>query len=231
MKKLKCLVLEYEDGTETRTDVDNVDMSVQLALASSGLCSPLPEISSAKHFLILQWKDGWQEVKAINSDVADLLRYYVIRRIEDRGRLAIDVGTEYPELLIVKRLPKEIDRILLVSDSSVKSYELHIELEGYEGTFEAGGKKEYLKYDSSNPQFQSQFSETAESIKHIESAVTGTLNEKGLTPDELLSLQQSKRIQEYKDIAQIAGLKGVEKQSEVYGLIEIILKTASGNDK
>jgi len=224
MKKLKCLVLEYEDGTQTRTDLENVDMSVKLALANSGLCSPPPEISSAKHFLILAWSDGWKEVKAINSDVADLLRYYVIRRIEDRGRLAIDVGTEYPELLIVERLPKEIDHILLVSDSGVKSYGLKIELEGYEGTFEAGGKREYLKYDSSNPQFQSEFSETTEIITHIESVAVVILDEKGLSPSELLSLEQSKRIQEYKDIAKTAGLKGIERQSDVYGLIEIILK-------
>jgi len=224
MKKLKCLVLEYEDGTQTRTDLGNVDMSVQLALANSGLCNSPPEISSANHFLILQWQDGWQEVLAINSDVADLLRYYVIRRIEDRGRLTIDVGTEYPELLIIERLPKEIDHILLVSNSGVKSYGLKIELEGYEGAFETGGKREYIKYDSSNPQFQSEFSETTKIITHIESVAVRILDEKGLSPSELLSLEQSHRIQEYKDIAKIAGLKGIERQSDVYGLIEIILK-------
>jgi hypothetical protein len=229
MKKLKCLLLEYEDGTQTRMGMDNIDAGLQLALAKSGLCCSPPEISSAKHFLILQWRDGWQEVVSINSDVASLLRYYVIRRIEDRGRLALDVGTEYPQLLIIERIPREIDRILLVSDSGVKSYGLHIELEGYEGTFEAGGKREYLKYDSSNPRFQSEFSETPESITHIESAVAGMLSEKGLRPDELLSLEEGQRLQEYKDIARVVGIRGAERQSDVYGLIELILRNLTNN--
>ena len=164
------------------------------------------------------------EVLAINCDVASLLRYYVIRRIEDRGRLTFDVGAEYPQLFIIERTPREIDRILLVSDNGVKSYGLHIELERYEGTFEAGGKKEYLKYDSSNPQFQSEFSETSESFAHIESAVAGILSEKGLRSNELLSLEQSQRIQEYMSIARTVGIRGLKRQSDVFGLIELILR-------
>jgi hypothetical protein len=228
MKKLKYLLLEYEDGTQTRINQDNIDIMVQLALANSSLCDPIPEISSAKHFLILQWKDGWREVVGIKGEVANLLRYYVIRRIEDRGRLALDVGAEYPELLIIERIPKDISRILIVSDSGVKSYVLQVELEGYEGSFEAGGKREYRKYDSSNSHFQNEFSEAPENIADIENAVSIALNNKSLQPNDLLLMEQERRIQEYKEIAKIVGIRGADRQSDVYGLIELILRNLAG---
>jgi hypothetical protein len=165
---------------------------------------------------------------AINSDVADLLRYYVIRRIEDRGRLVLDLGTDYPELKVIERTPMEISRLLIVGDDSVKSYNLELEVEGYEGTFEAGGKKEFTRYDRDNPYFQGEYSEVSENISEIESAVLAVLKDKKLAPADLLSMEQDRRIQEYVDIALIAGIKGVQRQSDVYGFIELILKKLAG---
>jgi hypothetical protein len=224
MKKLRSLLIVYEDGTEKRLDADEIDTGVQSALADAGLCTPPPGISQAKHYLILEWKDGWQEVMSINSGVADLLRYYVIRRIEDRGRLVLDSGAEYPELHVIERLPMEISRLLIVGDSDVKSYSLGLELEGYEGTFEASGKKEFTRYDRENPHFWSEFSEAPENLDDIKNAVAAVLNDKNLLPGELLSMEQDRRIQEYKSIAKVAGIRGAQRQSDVYGFIELVLK-------
>ena len=159
--------------------------------------------------------------------MANKKRKGVSRREDEVSSATFKLGTEYPQLMIIERIPMEIDRILLVSDSGVKSYGLHIELEGYEGIFEAGGKREYRKYDSSNPYFQSEFSEAPENIADIENAVAMVLNKKGLHPDELLIMDQNRRIQEYKDIARTVGIKAVEKQSDVYGFIELILRNLS----
>ena len=224
MKKLKSLRLVYEDGTEKVLGADEIEASLQSALAESGLSESPPEISPAGSYLIMKWKDGWQEVMAVNSDIAELLRYYVIRRIEDKGRLVLDTGAEYPELTIVERTPMDISRILLVGDSGVRSYSLEQEIEGYEGTFEAGGKKEFTKYDRENPDFRNELSTAPESMDEITEAIMATLADKNLSPDGLLAMEKDLRIREYSQIASVAGIRGTKRQSDVYGFIELILK-------
>ncbi len=77
-------------------------------LARLGL-APVPQsIGSAKQYLLMKWRDGWQEVGGIDRDTAELLRYYVIERIEDRGRLSLDVGADYPELFVIERTPRDL---------------------------------------------------------------------------------------------------------------------------
>ncbi len=224
MRKLKRLIIEYEDGTGKRLESGEIGTVLQASLADAGLCSPPPEISQAKYYLMLQWKDGWREVVSVDGDAANLLRYYVIRRIEDRGRLVLDLGIDYPELQMIERTPMDISRLLIVGDGSVKSYNLELEVEGYEGTFEAGGKKEFTKYDRDNPYFNGEFSEAPDITDEIENAVAAVLKDKGLAPADLLSMEQDRRIQEYADIARITGIRGAHRQSDVYGFIELILK-------
>ncbi|MFC1900666.1 hypothetical protein ACFLYN_03635 [Chloroflexota bacterium] len=230
MKKLKSLLLVYEDGTEKRLDISEIDTSVQSALTASGLSAAPSEILRAKNYLIIEWKDGWQEVIAINSEVAELLRYYVIRRIEDKGRLVLNTGNDYPELLIVERTPMDISHLSIVSDSDIKSYDLQLEIEGYEGTFEAGGKKEFTRYDRENPHFKNEFSTSPESINYIKNAVAAELAEKKLLPNEVLSMDKENRIPIYAEIAGTAGIKGVKRQSDIYGFIELVLKKLVSED-
>jgi hypothetical protein len=224
MKKLKSLRLVYEDGTEKILDAAEIEASLQSALAESGLSAAPPEISPASNYLFMEWKDGWQEVMAVNGDIAELLRYYVIRRIEDKGRLVLDTGADYPELTIIERTPMDISRILLVVDSGVRSYSLEQEIEGYEGTFEAGGKKEFTKYDRENPDFRNELSTTPESIDGIKKAIAAVLADKNLSPKGLLAMRKDRRIREYSEIAGVAGIRGAKKQSDVYGFIELVLK-------
>lgn len=224
MKKLKSLRLVYEDGTEKLLDAAEIEASLRSALAESGLSAAPPEISPASSYLIMEWKDGWQEVMAVNSDIAELLRYYVIRRIEDKGRLVLDTGADYPELTIVERTPMDIGRILLVGDSVVRSYSLEQEIEGYEGTFEAGGKKEFTKYDRENPDFRNELSTAPESMDEIKKAIAAVLAEKNLSPDGLLAMKKDRRIREYAEIAGAAGIRGAKRQGDVYGFIELVLK-------
>jgi hypothetical protein len=223
--KLKNISLEYEDGSTKTLSSSNLDTKLQSALVESGLCDPLPVISAAKQYLIMQWKDGWKEVLAINSDIADLIRYYIIRRIEDRGRIALDLGAGYPTLIIIERQPKEMSRMMIVSDQAVKSYGLESEIEGYEGIFEAGGKKEYKKFDKANPFFKNEFSESGDALNDIKVAVSEALKKMGLRPDELLTTDRFSRLQEYKDIARLTNINGFKSQSDVYGFIELILKS------
>ena len=63
---------------------------------------------------MLEWKDGWKEVYALPPDVSDVRKYYVIRRVEEVGRLFLDRGDGYPELIEVLRKPKEVERMTLL---------------------------------------------------------------------------------------------------------------------
>jgi len=59
-------------------------------------------------YVLLEWKDGWKEVYAVPPDVSDVRKYYVIRRVEEVGRLFLDRGDGYPELIEILRKPKEL---------------------------------------------------------------------------------------------------------------------------
>jgi CRISPR/Cas system-associated protein Cas10 (large subunit of type III CRISPR-Cas system) len=97
-------------------------------------------------------------------------------------------------------------------------------LESYEGIFDSGGKREYKKYERSNPHFKNEFNETPGGLADIDNAVLEELKSKGLNASELLRADPNQRIREYKEIAQSIGLKGMKKQGDTFGLIELILK-------
>src|SRR3990172_3947353 len=124
MSQPKRLVVKYDDGSTKEADFASLDGQLRLQLAELGLCPPLDRVGAAKHYVLVGWRDGWQEVFAVDADSAELLRYFVIERIEDRGRLSIDVGADYPELFIIKRTPKDVTETLIVSDDGIRSYGL-----------------------------------------------------------------------------------------------------------
>lgn len=226
--KLKNISLNYEDGGVKTIDVSDLNANIKSSLAESGLCEPVPGISSAKYYLLLQWNDGWKEVAAVNADSAELIRYYVIRRIEDRGRIALDVGAAYPELIAVERQPKEMCRITLVNDKTVRSYGLETEIERYEGIFEEGGKKEFKKFDRAENFFDGRFTDSEDAIKEIKNTVSGILKNMNVSPAELLNTAADLRPAKYKDIALAANIYGFNSQADLYGFIDLILNGLTG---
>lgn len=224
MSKPKRLLIEYSDGSTTGVDFSQVSVATQLELAGLGVCPPPGGVGSSKHYALLKWSDGWQEVVGIDSDSVELLRYYVIRRIEDRGRLSFEVGAEYPELFIIRRTPADMIGLLIVGDSTVKSYRLDTEVERWEGTFEAGGKKEYVKYDKTDSKYPQEFSEAPESLAGIVKAAKRVLKERGATPQELLAADETQRVKEYAEVAKKLGVRGMRRQEDVYGFVEFVVK-------
>ncbi len=225
--KLKSISIEYEDGNTQRIEAPGLDGRVQAALTAAGFCDPAPEVASARHYLILEWRDGWKEVLAVDGAAVNLIRYYIIRRIEDTGRIALDTGAGYPQLIVLNRLPCDLSRIWLVGERDLKTYQLQSEIESYEGTFDAGGKKEFKKYDRDNPAFKEAFSQNAENLTEIRNSVLQAVSQRGLRPADLLRLDDGPRRQEYAQIARAAGLLGFEKQGDVYGLIDRLLQDST----
>ena len=228
MSQPKRLVVTYDDGSSKEADFADLDGQLRLQLAELGLCPPLDRVGAAKHYLLVRWQDGWQEVFAVDTDSAELLRYFVIERIEDRGRLSIDVGADYPELFIIKRTPKEVTEAVIVGDDGIKSYGLGSQVERWEGIFEAGGKLEFVKYDRTSDAYPHESSEDPGALARTVDSLLDGLKKKGLTPSALLSMPEPLRLAEYKELADEAGIRGARKQEDVYGFIEMLLRGQEG---
>jgi hypothetical protein len=68
-----------------------------------------------KKYVLMKWKDGWQEVVAVDGDATGFDKYYVIERKEYFGRLVFNRPQgEYPGLIVIDRAPMEIEQILMM---------------------------------------------------------------------------------------------------------------------
>ena len=108
---------------------------------SSDCCPLVEHVGVSKHYLLVRWQDGWQEVFGVDADSAELLRYYVIERIEDRGRLSLEVGSEYPELLVIERTPRGVAEAIIVGDDGVRSYALESQSRAMGGNLRGWGQE------------------------------------------------------------------------------------------
>jgi hypothetical protein len=229
MSQPKRLIVAYDDGSTKEARFADLDGPLQLRLAQLGLCPPLEHVGISKHYLLVRWQDGWQEVFAVDTDSAELLRYFVIERIEDRGRLSLDVGAEYPELLIVERTPKKVVEALIVGDDGVRSYGLGSGVERWEGIFEDGGKKELVKYDKTSDSYPHESSTQSETLAELLDGLRTELDKKGLSSQALLSMEEPLRVAQYRELAENLGLRGGRRQQDVYGLIETLLRNKGGS--
>jgi hypothetical protein len=227
MSAPKRLLVEYEDGSTKEVDFANIDREMVDCLTKLGLCRAPAEVASSKHYLILRWKDGWQEVLGVNHDTVELLRYYVITRVEDRARLSVDVGEYWPRLFIIERTPREVKDLLIVSNDSTRVCQLEAELERWEGTFEAGGKKEYAKYDKANPRVPQEMGEAPDELSRLVDTVRNELSARAVLPEALLKMDQNGRMETYRDLAKALGFRAMERQEDVYGLVEFLVRHAS----
>ncbi len=224
MSQPKRLVVTYDDGSTKEVDFGKVAGGLWLELAGLGLVPASGGVGAAKQYLLLRWLDGWQEVLGLDAENAELLRYYVIHRIEDKGRLSLDVGGEYPELCIVERTPRDVVEAVILGDDGIKSYALDTETERWEGIFEAGGKKEFVKYDKTSTAYPHTPSEETGALGEILASLRSELANKGQTPQSVLAMDETLRVAEYKGLAAAAGLCGSRRQEDVYGLVESLLK-------
>ena len=159
----------------------------------------------------------------MDSNSIELLRYYVIRRIEDTGRLSLEVGASCPQLFIINRMPKDLDSLLIVDNDRARYYELESEIETCEGVFEAGGKREYTKYDKTDPGYSHSFRQGDEVLADLLHSLRRELYKDGLSAEELLTKDERAKIIEYEEIARRMGTRGKEIQKDVYGFMELMV--------
>jgi len=215
------LIVEYEDGSTRGIEFNQLDSSTRSDLSRWGLC-PQPSVvpESSNQYLLLRWKNGWQEVIGVDRDPVDLLRYYILERVEEVGRMALDVKGQYPLLLTVKRLPKELDRLMIVRSGSARVYRLEPKAKR-----EEGNKIEHVEYDKAERHFQPEPDQQAEAwFAEVMEALKNELNRKGLSIEKLLNGDPSHRVEEYKELAKALGLRATERQEDVYGFIQLMIE-------
>jgi hypothetical protein len=222
------VVVQYDDGSSREVDYAKIDGETRQRLAQLGVAPIGDRIGSAKHYLLMQWKDGWQEVVAIDTDSADLLRYYVIERIDDRGRLSLETGEDYPELLVIERTPRDLVAAVIVGGDGVKSYALDGSVERWEGIFDAGGKREYVKFDKTSDKYPHEVATGGEALQPLLEALREGLGKAGLDAAAVLALEEPARLEAYKGLASGAGIRGCLRQEDVYGFVEAMITRLGG---
>jgi len=223
MSKPKRLIVEYEDGSTKAVDMDKVGDQCRSALVGLGICPPADLVATSRHYAVLQW-DGWQEVLGIDKENVELLRYYVIRRIEDVGRLSFESDEKIQDLFTVRRMPRELTGVVLTGPKGVRAYDFSSETEKWEGIFETGGKREYVKYDKTDRGRHDGEGARPENAVPFVAAIKNELTRLVMNADQLLAQEESKRIEVYGQIAKAVGLRGGERQADVYGLIEHLVR-------
>jgi hypothetical protein len=84
-------------------------------------------------FILVRWKDGYQEVGSLEEEASGRLRYYVIERVEKYGRLAVDGEGEYPGLKVIRRKPDQVESITFVEDNKGEKFILNPHKDKSEG--------------------------------------------------------------------------------------------------
>ena len=228
MSQPSKLVVQYDDGSSREVDYSKVDGETRRLLQRIGLAPSGERVGAAKHYLLMRWKDGWQEVLGVDRDSVDLLRYYVIERIDDRGRLSLETGEAYPELLVVERTPRDLVGALIVGSGEVKSYPLEESVERWEGIFEAGGKREYVKFDKTSGKYPHEVVGGVDALEPVLEALKGEMEKAGLEAAALLALAEPERVAAYKGLASGAGIRGCSRQEDVYGFVEAMITRLGG---
>lgn len=220
----KKLIVEYEDGTRQEVAFDKLSGTGRMELSALGLCEAAAPDSGA-HYLLLEWKDGWKEVRAVGGEALAVLRYYTIERVEEIGRLSMEKADGNPELMMIKRLPDRLERIIFVGENGPQAYALE-----EKATVKEGGKTERYFYDKTRPNFKME-EPAAASARYTAflDALRGALEKKGTSVSGLLTMSEGDRTPLYKELARTLGLRGTERQQDVYGFLTVALEKLARN--
>ncbi len=220
-KKLK---IEFDDGSSRCINFSSLSQPFQQEILK--IADVEDQQTDERSYVLLQWKDGWQEVFSVSHKSAKLLRYYTINRIEETGRLSLNVGNNYPLLFTVKRLPRDVEKIYIINDDGALSYKFDNEYEMHEGIYECGGKKEFHKYDDiEGIHVNCQMDSSTVAIPDELDAMLDRDMERQDTEkiDTTANEESSISGQDYREVAKNIGVRGFMSDSDVQDFIHFLL--------
>jgi hypothetical protein len=217
------LIVEFDDGSQKEIEFSSVSGQAQESLAALGLCPP--PATASKSYLLLRWQNGWQEIVGLDKTQVELLRYYTIERKEEIGRMSFETGETYPVLLFVKRLPKEVESALLTNSTGSAVYYAFAE----QTTIAEGGKTEHILYDKKDLKLTVGYNGKADLwILELINSVKAELDKNGLTAEKLLSMGSDQKATVYGSISKALSICAMERQEDVHGFIELMLRKVKG---
>lgn len=224
----KRLIVEYEDGSTKGVNFGRLSRRSWLELSKLGLCPPPSAMSSpSKNYLLLRWQDGWQEVIGVDESSIELLRYYVLERVEEVGRIALEVEGDYPTLLMIRRKPKELVSLLMAGNGETTAYKFEPRVKK-----EEGDKIEHVEYDKAERHFQHELEKNAEIwIETIMDSLKTELSKRKITAENLLAMDKVQRIKEYKELARELGVRPMKNQEDVYGFVQLMMENLAASQK
>jgi hypothetical protein len=162
-----------------------------------------------KKYVLIQWKDGWQEVIGVEGDTVDVNKYFVIERLEQYGRLVFDRPKgEYPGLVVLERAPLELEKVALVGVGTERVMK-------QTSTYREGTRLEYTYELEKGP--GDFYAEVVNSLKK-------TLADRGMAAQELLAKAEPGRSTEIAGIAKAARILGGKSQADLIGFMEEVLR-------
>ena len=157
-----------------------------------------------KKYVMLKWKDGWQEVVAIEGDVIDFNKYYVIERLEQYGRLVVNrpKGT-VPELIVIDRDPMGVEKVALFDSDDQRTLAV-------KDTYREGTR---LEYNYNLPGGGDLAGEITTTLKEVLAA-------KGINAKDLLLKGDADIIA----VARAANIVGTRSQQDLVHFIKLLLR-------
>jgi hypothetical protein len=157
-----------------------------------------------KKYVMMKWKDGWQEVVAVEGDVIDFNKYYVIERLEQYGRLVLNrpKGT-VPELIVIDRDPTGIEKVALLDSDDQRTL-------AAKDTYREGTR---LEYNYNLPEGGDLAGELTATLKEVLAA-------KGINAKDLLLKGDADIIA----VARAANIVGTRSQQDLVHFIKLLLR-------
>jgi len=209
-RRPRTLILEYEDGSKATVEFASLPALLQFDILRqpfAGGATPNPSEGGA--FVLLEWEDGWKEVFQIGPEYTDVMRYYVITRSEDVGRLSFAQSEGYPELLELVRRPLGVRRIAFDRDYLLQK-----------GVNRREGKKyeqEFQLVPSGEP-----FARELEAFREAAA-------EAGRSPEELVSLEGDELTAALDEIRRRMGLAAGRRQRDVLNFVAYLARMAAAS--
>ena len=158
-----------------------------------------------KKYVMMKWKDGWQEVVAVEGDVVDFNKYYVIERLEQYGRLVLNRPKgAVPDLIVIDRDPTGIEKVaLLDGDDQQRTL-------AAKDTYREGTR---LEYNYNLPEGGDLSGELTAKLKEVLAA-------KGMSAKDLLLKGDADIIA----VAKAANIVGARSQQDLVHFIKLLLR-------
>jgi len=198
------IIVEFNDGSRAAASFESLPTSLQFEILRQPFASKPNPDPEKERFVLLEWNDGWKEVIQVDAACTEINRYYVISRVEDIGRLSLNMENGYPELIEVVRKPLNLKEITFMD-----AFELTLERSVREGR-----KTDHF---FSLTKKGEGFSETIATFKKV-------VKEEDIDLKDLRSQEPAALSEQYEKIRRKMDIKAGLRQQDVLDFIAYLVK-------